>query len=237
MSYSKEFRDLLAKKKIRKDCCNAAFTYGFTIYSESTPDIIINRDIFVCQNCKNYFFRGLFLSTGNIADPKKTYHLEFVIFHENLALDIIDIANSENIFLKYIKRRNRHVLYLKSSEQIEDFLYYIHAEKISFDLMETKIYKDFRNNANRVTNFENANIAKTSRASAEQIEAVKFIIKKRRFGSLPDELKQTARLRLKHIELSIREIGEISTPPLSKSGITHRMQRIIDIAKELEERK
>ncbi|MCL1859069.1 MAG: DNA-binding protein WhiA [Oscillospiraceae bacterium] len=237
MSYSKEFRDLLAKIKIRRKCCKYAFTYGFTADSKNASDFIINRDIFVCQNCKRYFFRGLFLFAGNIADPKKTYHLEFVIFHKNLALDIKDIANSESIFLKYIKRRNRHVLYLKSSEQIEDFLYYIHAEKISFDLMETKILKDFRNNANRITNFENANLEKISKASAEQIEAVKSIIKKGGFNSLPDELKQTAKLRLKYIEMSIREIGEISNPPLSKSGITHRMERIIDIAKDLKDLK
>ena len=174
------------------------------------------------------------MSSGSISDPKDAYHLEFAIFNEDMARDIKDTADSENIFLKYVKRRNKYVLYLKSSEQIEDFLYYIHAEKISFDLMETKILKDFRNNANRITNFENANLEKTSKASAEQIEAVKLIIKKGWFDSLPDELKHTAKLRLKHIELSIREIGEISSPPVSKSGIKHRMQRIIDIAKELE---
>ena len=233
MSYSNKLKEQLSEKKDRKKCCKSAFSYGSSVNSKNSGEHKIHRDVFICHNCMKAFFRGLFLSGGSISDPKYAYHLEFSIFDENIANDIKDIAESENIFLKYVRRRKKHVLYLKSSEQIEDFLYYIHAEKISFELMETKILKDFRNNANRITNFENANLEKISKASAEQIEAVRLIIKKGGFDSLPDELKQTAKLRLQYIELSTREIGEIFTPPVSKSGITHRMQRIIDIAKEL----
>jgi len=249
MSYSNKVKELLSEKKEKKDrkkCCKTAFSYGLDVNHKNhindtdtekhKIDKInkIDQDIFLCHNCRKAFFRGLFLSSGNISDPKDTYHLEFAIFDEDIAHDIKDMANSENILLKYVKRRNKHVLYLKSSEQIEDFLYYINAEKISFDLMETKILKDVRNNANRITNFENANLEKISKASAEQIEAVRLIMKKGGFSSLPDELKQTAKLRLRHIELSLREIGEISHPPVSKSGMKHRMEKIIGIARELE---
>ena len=244
MSYANKVKKLLleiSEKKTRKKCCKTAFSYGLSVnfktpeISEKSKEHKIDRGIFICQGCKKAFFRGLFLSSGSISDPKDTYHLEFSIYYEDLADDIKNFADFENIFLKYVKRRKKYILYLKSSEQIEDFLYYINAEKISFELMETKILKDFRNNANRVTNFDNANIAKTSKAAAEQIKAVKLIIKKGKFDSLPDELKHTAKLRLKHIELSIREIGEISNPPVSKSGINHRMKKIIDAAKEIEE--
>jgi DNA-binding protein WhiA len=88
-----------------------------------------------------------------------------------------------------------------------------------------------------VTNFENANLEKISKASAEQIDAINLIIKKGKFDTLPDELKQTAKLRLDNIELSTQEIGVISNPPISKSGITHRMRKLINISKELEEGK
>jgi hypothetical protein len=182
------------------------------------------------ENGRKSFFRELFLSSGNISDPKDAYHLEFVISDEETARGIKETAHSEGIFLKYVKRRNRHVLYLKSSEQIEDFLYYIDAPAISFDLMETKIIKDVRNNINRVTNFESANLGKISNASARQMAAINFIIDKGKFDLLPEELKQTANLRLENIEMSLEEIGEISEPAVSKSGIKHRMQKIIDIA-------
>jgi len=242
MSYSNKVKELIAEKsekKNRKKCCKAAYLYGLYINSVNWETAVNSNfsDIFICGSCKKSFFRGLFLSSGSISDPKDAYHLEFAISDEKTAVDIKVLAETENIFLKYVKRRNRHVLYLKSSEQLEDFLYYIDVPKISFDLMETKILKDFRNNANRVTNFENANLEKISNASAEQIEAVELIIKKGKFDSLPDELKQTANLRLKNIELSLQEIGEISNPPVSKSGIKHRMQRIVEFAKEIESEK
>ena len=227
MSYTNSVKQLIASKKERKKCCKRAFYSG---RAEQRAD-------YNCENCCKAFIRGLFLACGNISDPKNAYHLEFAVTDEKFALEIQAVLNDAGIFLKFIKRRKNHVLYLKSSEQIEDFLYYLDVPKISFDLMETKILKDFRNNANRVTNFENANLEKISNASAEQIDAIKFIIEKGGFDSLPDELKQTASLRLENIEMSISEIGEISNPPVSKSGIKHRMQRIINIAKDLGERK
>jgi len=189
------------------------------------------------KNLNKSFLQELFLSFGSISDPKSAYHLELALPDKKTADAAVNAAKSENIFFKYVKRRSRHVLYLKSSEQIEDFLYCIDAHGISFDLMETKILKDFRNNANRVTNFENANLEKISKASAEQINAIDLLIKKGVFDDLPDELKQTANLRLENIEMSIQEIGEISDPPVSKSGIKHRMEKIINISKESNESK
>ena len=233
MSYSNKVKELLSAKKDKKKCCKAAFSSGFSANAKNAGEDRLDQNIFACPGCKKSFLRGLFLAGGSISDPADAYHLEFAISDGDLARRIKETAETENIFFKYVRRRNKHVLYLKSSEQIEDFLYYIHAEKISFDLMETKILKEVRNNANRVTNFESANLEKISQASAKQIEAVKLIVKKGGFESMPEELKQTAKLRLRHIELSIREIGEISSPPVSKSGILHRMQKIMNIAKEL----
>ncbi|MCL2095498.1 MAG: DNA-binding protein WhiA [Oscillospiraceae bacterium] len=221
MSYSNKVKEIIAEKARETDvnkCCAGIKT---------------NDGDFLCGNCAKAFFRELFLSSGNISDPKDAYHLEFAISDKETAEKIKNILDRENIFLKYIKRRNKHILYLKSSEQIEDFLYYIDIPKVSFDLMETKILKDVRNNANRVTNFEHANLGKISEASARQIEAINLIIEKGAFDSLSAELKQTSRLRLENIEMSIEEIGRISEPPVSKSGIKHRMKKIINTAEEL----
>ena len=185
---------------------------------------------FICDNCGKAFFRGLFLACGNISDPKDAYHLEFALTGENFAAGIQAALGGANIFLKSVKRRKHHVLYLKSSEQIEDFLYYINAEKFSFDIMETKIIKAVRNDANRSRNFESANLEKMSRASAGQIEAIEKLKASGKFESLPDELKQTAELRLENIEMSMQEIGEASSPAVTKSAIIHRMRKIINFA-------
>ena len=233
ISYSNRVKNILSKKKTRKKCCKAAYGLGLLANDKKAETKETNWDVFLCHACKKSFFRGLFQSCGSLSDPASAYHLEFALFELEAAQKIKELAEAENIFLKYVRRRNKHVLYLKSSEQIEDFLYYIQAEKASFELMETKILKDIKNNANRITNFEGANLEKISKASANQIETIKYIIKKGAFGLLPDELKQTARLRLRHIDMSMGEIGEISNPPVSKSGIVHRMQKIFEIASEL----
>ena len=232
MSYSNKVKDLLRLKKERKKCCKSAFERGLSINSKDVDNIDEIDTVYLCGNCKRAFLRGLFLSSGNISDPKAAYHFELVLHSENTALALKSVLDEENIFLKYVKRRKNHVLYLKSSEQIEDFLYYINAEKISFELMDVKILKDLRNNANRITNFENANLDKLSRASAEQISAVNSLIENGRFDLLPDELKQTAKLRLDNIEMSLQEIGEISEPAVTKSAIKHRMRKIIEFAGE-----
>ena len=193
----------------------------------------INKAMFVCDSCKGAFVRGIFIACGTIAEPKNGYHLEISLNSEELAFEIKNLLKDStdvNIGFRYIKRKNSHILYLKGSETIEDFLYYINATKISFDIMEIKILKELRNNANRVTNLENANLKKTSDASAEQIEAINSIIRSGKFESLPDELKQTAKLRLENIELSLQEIGELSEPKLTKSGVNHRIKKLIEIA-------
>jgi len=212
----------------RGDCCGLAFNAG---RMEKRAD-------FVCENCGRAFFRGLFLACGSISDPEIGYHLEFALADSDnpnnsskpLAAEIRQSLSGENIFLKSVKRRKKHVLYLKSSEQIEDFLYYINAEKFSFELMQTKILKSVRNDANRSRNFESANLDKMSRASAEQLAAIESLKSSGKFESLPKELKQTAEIRLENIEMSLQEIGEASNPAVTKSAIVHRMKKIMKIA-------
>lgn len=223
MSYSNQVKQLLANKKERKKCCKTAFNCGNNIISSTN---------FVCDNCRKAFFRGLFLASGSISNPQDAYHLELALADENFAIEVRKLLSEENIFLKSVKRRKNHVLYLKSSEQIEDFLYYINAEKYSFEMMETKILKSVRNNANRSRNFESANLAKMSRASAEQIEAIEYLKENEKFDGLSDELKQTAEIRLENIEMSLQEIGEASIPAVTKSAIVHRMKKIMNLANQ-----
>jgi len=222
MSYSNGVKQLIAGKKERRKCCKRAFGSG---YAEQSAD-------YICENCGKAFFRGLFLARGNISDPQDAYHLEFALADKDFADEIKSALSDANIFFKYIKRRKNHILYLKSSEQIENFLYYIHAEKFMFELMETKIIKSVRNDANRSRNFESANLDKMSRASAEQINAIEYLKSSGKFENLPKELKQTAELRLDNIEMSLQEISEASVPAVTKSAIVHRMKKIINLAGE-----
>ena len=125
-------------------------------------------------------------------------------------------------------------LYIKDGEDIVSFLALIGASKAVIKFEEIRVLKDARNNINRIVNCETANITKTMNAANTQIESIKYLKKHRKFETLPEELKEIANLRVKEPDLSYEELGKLLDKPISKSGVSHRLNRINNIAKELQ---
>ena len=117
-----------------------------------------------------------------------------------------------------------------------DLLTYLGAPAAAMELMQVKMLKEVRNQINRRTNFETANLDKTASAAARQVLAIQKIAESTGLGELPEELRELAELRLQNPEMSLRELGESLSPPLSRSGVNHRLQRIVDLAETLPER-
>lgn len=183
--------------------------------------------------CSASFIRGVFLSIGTIVDPEKYYQLELSCNDTVLCDELTKILQRHNIMPKVTKRKDNLILYFKESEQIEDFLTLIGAVETSLKIMNIKVYKDFRNKANRVTNCETANISKVVDAALAQAEAIRHIEKTVGLDTLPVDLQDVAKLRIEHMDLSLRELGQMLSPPLSRSGVYHRLQKIIKISKEV----
>ena len=93
--------------------------------------------------------------------------------------------------------------------------------------------KETRNSINRKVNCETANINKVVNAAVEQIENIKWIQRKHKFNQLPEPLKELALLRLENPDSSLVELGKMLEPPISKSGVNHRMKKMEEFAKEL----
>ncbi len=178
------------------------------------------------------FLAGVYLVCGNITDPEKGYHAELVVSRLKLKEDLYELLYHKP---KTVVRRGAYVLYYKESEQIEDLLTLVGAVNGSLALMNVKIYKDFRNKANRVTNCETANIGKTVAAAAAQIEDIRLVMEHKGIDFLGDDLREVAILRLENPEMSLREIGEALETPISRSGINHRFQRLSRLAQEIRE--
>ena len=117
---------------------------------------------------------------------------------------------------------------------MEDLLTYIGAPKCALEMMEVKIIKTVRNKANRETNCETANIGKTIDAAVPQIEGIRYIQSHGGLEQLSEELQGLARLRLENPERSLRELGETLPEPISRSGVNHRLKRIMEFAQELQ---
>ena len=206
-------------------------------HDEREINLRVNRANINDEDEQRAFIRGAFLACGSVTDPEKSYHMEFAVPYRNLCMDICriirEIQDSE-IAVKILSRGGVYIAYIKDSEQITDMLTYMGAVVASMNVMGTKALKEVRNAANRRANSEIANLQKTASASARQILAIKKLRKDGRFNLLSDELKSVANLRYDYPELTLRELGEMLDPPISRSGVNHRLEKIIRMAEEEE---
>ncbi len=196
-----------------------------------------DRTVFVCERCVSAFLRGVFLSCGTVTDPEKTYHLEFLTGDEQRTASL-EAFLGETIGHppKRLKRRGRNgvSLYFKDSTAMEDFLSYIGAQKAAFSIMNAKILKDIRNNANRHANCDAANIGKTVAAAQTQIDAIILIGDAGKADELPEELRETFDLRAANPDATLSELAAMHSQKISRSGVTHRLTKIVAFAKRLE---
>jgi DNA-binding protein WhiA len=203
-----------------------------SVYHSDTE--VINREIFQCPSCQSNFMKGLFLTCGTINDPKRSYHLELAVSNDVRCFALLDFLSDEvGIQAKRTVRRGVGAIYIKESSTIEDFMTFIGAPQVTLSIMNVKILRDIRNNENRRTNCDAANIFKSTGAAALQLKAIQILNEGGRMDSLPESLKETARLREENPELSLEELAAKHDPPITKSGLSHRMKKLIDLSKEI----
>lgn len=195
----------------------------------------INHSNFECENCAGAFFAGAFLSCGTISSPHKDYHLEFVVPYLNLSRSLIKLMSDFELQPKLANRKGYCIVYFKESESIEECLYRMGAHSGAFEIMNIKVFKDFRNKANRVANCETANIVRMANASAPQVQAIRKIEQRKGMHYLSQELQEIAQLRMDNPEASLQELAAMTAGSLSRSGVNHRLKKIEKIAEELED--
>lgn len=183
--------------------------------------------------CKRAYIRGAFLACGSISDPNKSYHFEIVCRTIEQASQLRDVINSFDMDAKIVARKKHQVVYLKEGAQIVDILNIMEAHIALMNLENVRILKEMRNSVNRKVNCETANISKTVNAAVKQLEDISYIKETAGFDSLPDNLKETAMLRLEYPDAPLKELGTYLNPPVGKSGVNHRLRKISAIAEEL----
>ncbi|MFA5527183.1 MAG: DNA-binding protein WhiA [Peptostreptococcales bacterium] len=193
----------------------------------------VPRKLIYKRCCKRAYLRGVFLGSGSISDPNKSYHLEIVTAQSEIGEEIKQIINSFGLNAKMIARKNNYIVYLKEGDQIIDFLSIIGAHNTLLDAENIRIVKDVRNQVNRLVNCDTANLNKIVDTAGRQIESIKYIEKTKGLKILPDKLREIAELRLENMESSLKELGEMMDPALGKSGVNHRMKRIEEIAQKI----
>ena len=183
------------------------------------------------------FVAGAFLCGGTATDPQKEYSLEFVTSRTTLARDFEALLAEHEFAPHRTRRKGVNLVYVKASEHVEDLLTFMGASEASMLLMQEKALKSVRNRVNRQSNCDTANLSKTAAAYGSAMKAIRYLQDEGKLEALPEALQQVARARMENPGFTLSQLAETFTPPLSKSGLSHRIKKLERLAAELQARK
>ncbi|GAE31601.1 hypothetical protein JCM9152_3079 [Halalkalibacter hemicellulosilyticusJCM 9152] len=185
--------------------------------------------------CKRAYLRGAFLAGGSINHPEtSSYHLEIYSMYEEHNHSLCDLMNEYELNAKMLERKKGFITYIKDSEKIAELLNVIGAHQALLYFEDVRIMKDMRNSVNRLVNCETANLNKTVGAALRQVENIRFVDREIGLAELPPKLREIAELRIRHQDVTLKELGEmVESGKVSKSGVNHRLRKIDEIANKL----
>ena len=193
----------------------------------SETSLQIDPRLIRCQTCVSAYIGAAFLCSGTVTDPQKEYSIEFLTSRTNLARDF-EALLAEHEFAPHRTRRNGvNLVYVKSCDNVERILSFMGAAEASTRLSAQKAVKQVR---------DTANLGKTARANAQTLKAIRFLDEQGALETLPEALQQAAARRLKYPDLSQAALCASFDPPMSKSGLSHRMKKLEALADALRQR-
>lgn len=223
MSVSSEVKEFLREDIVKhKPCCNGAFHRGE------------RGDGFEggCKECLRAYVSGVFASFGTLSDPAKSFHLS-IKADRPFADSLRGLLGDAGLAPRVSPLKHGVRLYYKDSAQIEDFLTFIGGSRFALRIMDIKIIKGLRNKENRLSNAEYANIDRAATAAAEQLKAIEALRAHGALDSLPEELAHTAALREENPFMPLSELRLQFSPPISKSGLNYRLNRLIEESEKI----
>ena len=179
--------------------------------------------------------RGIFLSSGCIVNPQNDYHFEVTFKSKSCSNYVCDLLSVLDFTPKIVKREKNsvYVIYIKEAEQISVILSMLGATNCLLKYESIRVEKNVKNTINRTINCETANLSKTINSSVKQINAIKKIRKKKKFNTLNEKLQETAILREKYPNASLDELTKFCKYNISRSGLKHRLDKIVEIANNI----
>jgi DNA-binding protein WhiA len=181
--------------------------------------------------CRGAYLRGSLLAAGSVSAPPSP-HLEVRTETVEAASFLAEAISREDVSLRVLERRDHALAYAKSVERIADALALAGASDAALVLDERAVVGETKARANRLTNADQANLVRTSRAAHTQLEAVRRIAGERGLDELSPRLREVAELRLRHPSLPLRELALKCRPPASKASVHRRLRRLITLAED-----
>lgn len=184
--------------------------------------------------CKKAYVRGIFLGCGTIQDPKRSYHLEFVLSSRQIAFDLRKLLGSfVDLSGNLTQRKNDYIVYVKKANYVSDLLGIMGADEHMLEFENIRVGKEVKSEAQRMLNCDSANMDRSLTASEEEIEAINVIKRAGRYEALSSALRNVAEIRLQRPDASLSELGEALDPPIKKAGVSKRFAKIKAIAEDI----
>lgn len=183
------------------------------------------------------YARGAFLASGSAYIPSEKvsvksagYHVEFLFFGEDAAEEFKKLLERCAIKVHLVKKGNYYGVYAKSAEAVSDVLAFLGATESVIRTTAVSITREMNGVANRKKNCDFANMEKTVDSAMRQIEAIERLKETGEYDKLDDKLKETCELREKHSDASMSDLARMLG--ISKSGLNHRMERIVKLGEK-----
>lgn len=199
----------------------------------------IDADYLTEQNAP-YYARGVFLGCGSLSvpsaeNPESTksggYHLEFSFTNEDLANEFRELLGVCGTSAHIMTRAEKSVVYVKDSESVSNCLVLIGASKTALELNNAVAAYSVKIDVNRRINCDIANMTRTTDAAVGVTDAIDLIDSVRGLDSLPPKLVEAADARKNYPDAPLSFIAD--QLGISKSGLKHRYDKIIEIAREI----
>ena len=201
-------------------------------YLDTVPSYIVGAN----EEIRGYL-RGVFLACGSINDPKTSrYHMELLVERPSEAVFVQKLLNLFDLNAKILNRDKGYMIYIKEAERISDFIKIIGANKAVLYYEDIRVYRDKKNNTNRLNNMEQANMDKVIETANSQLKDIEIIEKNDGLVLLDDKVLIALKYRKKYPEASLKELAEIisleTNKSITKSGLNHRLKKIEDLANQ-----
>ncbi|MBP5260790.1 MAG: DNA-binding protein WhiA [Clostridiales bacterium] len=176
------------------------------------------------------FLRGAFLSCGYCSDPWKSYRAEYRVSNGKM-IDLI-VAMLEFFGIKPViaDRDSYTLIYFKNGDMVSDFLGVIGATGAVMEFENIRAEKEVNGRVTRTVNCDSGNIKRSAGACAKRGAAFDKLVRAGKVNSLPPELKVVVEAHYINPEASISELAAMMDPPLAKSGMNHRIAKLIEMA-------
>ncbi len=198
---------------------------GEAVLRSMTAKPALNR-----RCCMRAFLRGAFLGAGTVTHPDRGYRLEISVPDDGFRLAVAKCLQRFELPIRQSSRKETSRLYFTQGEQVSDFLALIGAHQAVMKLEDSRVRREVLGGVNRAMNCDAANLEKLMNASDRQIKEIVGLISSDKFQSLPFSLQEIALARIHAPDASLSELGQMLSPPIGKSGVNHRMRRLMEYA-------